>query len=201
MSNKRFQGGVIAVAAIFVGGCMHVPLTNNQNVGDAMASSTDATSTPSEDAAMMQNAASRPVMEKEQEVMEKIDPAAPISYQGVVLAGNQSVLLDFVQSDYDAAIKAGKNIVLYFYANWCPNCKVEFPVMQAAFSELADPTVVGFRVNFNDTQTDDAERALARLFGVTYQHTKVFVKDGKRILKAPDVWDAERYMAEIEKQF
>jgi len=34
---------------------------------------------------------------------------------------------------------------------------------------------------------------------VGYQHTKVFLKNGKRILKAPDSWDKDRYMFEINK--
>jgi len=59
--------------------------------------------------------------------------------------------------------------------------------------------VIGFRVNYNDDFTDDDERALARKFGVAYQHTKVFVKNNKRLLKAPDSWGKNRYGTEIAK--
>jgi len=122
-----------------------------------------------------------------------------VSYYGEVLAenGNGVYLLDFNKQDYENAIANEKLVVLYFYANWCPVCKAEFPLMQQAFTELDAEGVVGFRVNYNDNQTDDYERGLAKQFGVAYQHTKVFLKNGERILKAPDSWDKTRYISEI----
>lgn len=123
-----------------------------------------------------------------------------VSYHGDVLAEGQNgtFLLDFNSQDYENAIANEKLVVLYFYANWCPVCKAEFPKMQDAFKELNEEGVVGFRVNYNDNQTDDYERGLAKQFGVAYQHTKVFLKNGgERILKAPDSWDKDRYITEI----
>ena len=120
-------------------------------------------------------------------------------YTGTVLAGKSAPLLDFMKADYDAAVKSDKLVILYFYANWCPICRVEFPVMQKVFNELTTDKVLGFRVNYNDDQTDNDEKNLARTFGVAYQHTKVFVKNGKQILKAPDGWDDKRYDTEINK--
>ncbi len=120
-------------------------------------------------------------------------------YIGAVLAGTTSLLLDFNQADYDKALSTNKLIVLYFYANWCPICKVEFPKMQSAFNQLATAGVVGFRVNFNDNQTSDFEQDVARQFGVAYQHTKVILQNGQRVLKAPDSWDTQRYLDEINK--
>lgn len=120
-------------------------------------------------------------------------------YTGNLLAGTQTPLLDFVKADYDKELKSGKLVVLYFYANWCPICKAEFPVMQSVFNELTTDKAIGFRVNYNDNETDAAEKALAKEFGVAYQHTKVFVKNGEKILKAPDGWDRTRYLKEINK--
>lgn len=147
------------------------------------------------------------MVEKESDAMMDKDPSdaevmedkdAMIKYSGTVLAGTSAPLLDFKKADYDAALKTDKLVVLYFYANWCPICKAEFPQMQAAFNELTADNVIGFRVNYNDDETDADEKALAREFGVPYQHTKVFVKNGERVLKSPEGWNTARYRSEIK---
>jgi thiol-disulfide isomerase/thioredoxin len=126
-------------------------------------------------------------------------PVSVDTYSGTVLAGNQTKLLDFTKADYEKALASNKLIVLYFYADWCPICQAEFPKMQAAFDQLQQPNVIGFRVNFNDSATDDVEKALASEHGVAYQHTKVFVKNKQRILKSPETWDTARYVSEITR--
>ena len=73
-------------------------------------------------------------------------------YQGNVLAGNASPFLEFNKADYEKAKTEGKIIVLNFYANWCPICRVEAPELHAGFDELNNPNVVGFRINFNDSE-------------------------------------------------
>ncbi|MCI0565681.1 thioredoxin family protein [bacterium] len=145
-------------------------------------------------------------IEKAEDVTEKMNAddmsdssAADGEFVGDRLAGGASPLLDFAQSDYEKATASGKLVVLYFYATWCPICKEELPHLYGAFDELAVGDAIGFRVNFNDGDTDKDEEALAREFGVAYQHTKVFVKNGERILKAPDSWDKARYFEEIGK--
>lgn len=130
-------------------------------------------------------------------MVQKDDTGMMQAYSGTVLAGTSAPLLDFTKADYEAALKTDKLIVLYFYANWCPICRAEFPVMQEAFNDLTTDAVVGFRVNYNDNQTDANEKNLAREFGVAYQHTKVFVKNGKQVLKSPESWDKNRYESEI----
>jgi len=132
-------------------------------------------------------------------MMKKDDGTMMAKYTGTVLAGKSAPLLDFTRADYDAAVKSDKLIVLYFYANWCPICKAEFPMMRKTFNELTTDNVIGFRVNYNDDETDNDEKNLASQFGVAYQHTKVFVKNGARILKSPEGWDDKRYDMEINK--
>jgi len=57
--------------------------------------------------------------------------------------------------------------------------------------------VVGFRVNYNDGETDSFEEGLAREFGIAYQHTKVIIQDGERVLKSPETWNKDRYLSEL----
>ncbi len=120
-------------------------------------------------------------------------------YHGEVIAGTAGKFLDFNKTDYDEALASNKIVVLYFYANWCPECRVELPKLESAFNGLTTDKVIGFRVNFNDNQTDNFEKTLAAQLGVAYQHTKVFMKNGKQILYSPESWDKSRYLSEINK--
>ncbi len=135
------------------------------------------------------------MMEAEGDVMMKGETNA--SFRSAVIAGSSAPLLEFDQRDYEAALASDKLVVLYFYANWCPLCREEFVHTQEAFDQLTTDAVVGFRVHYNDSDVTPAQEQVAREYGVAYQHTKVFIKDGERILKSPEQWDAVRYLAEI----
>ncbi len=146
-----------------------------------------------DDSAMMEKG----TMEEVGNRMEENSMMEEVLFTGTVLAGTNSPLLDFTQADYDKAVASKKVVALYFYANWCPTCKAEFPKMEAVFNAFDSDDIVGFRVNFNDNETDSDEKALAREFGVAYQHTKVLLKNGKRVAKSPEGWDEARYTSEI----
>lgn len=144
------------------------------------------------------NGESNPVPEKNEGAMLKKEDSSEIQFSGKVLAGTRAKVLDFNQADYALALASDKILVLYFYATWCPVCKVEIEEMYNAFNELTTDDVVAFRVNYNDDDTDADEVALAREFGIAYQHTKVFIKNGKRVLKNLESWKKERYISEIQ---
>ncbi len=134
------------------------------------------------------------VMKKDEVMMEKT------RYTGKILAGTEATTyLDFNKADYEKALKEKKKILLYFYANWCPICRLEQPKTFAAFNEINDPDLIGFRVNYRDSDTEEFEEELAKDFGVSYQHTKVILKNGERVGKWPDSWDKQRYLEELKK--
>lgn len=76
---------------------------------------------------------------------------------------------------------AGNRRVLYFYANWCPICKPANADFTANSSKIpSDVTVL--RVNYNDSDTDQEEKDLAKKYAVTYQHTFVQIDgQGKQV--------------------
>ena len=120
-------------------------------------------------------------------------------FKGRVLAGTITQYLEFNKEDYDKAVLENKIILLNFYASWCHICKSEQKDAILAFDEMSYDNVVGFRVNYRDDDTDEFEEELAKEHGISYQHTKVIVKDGARVLKAPDKWSKLKYIEEIGK--
>lgn len=120
-------------------------------------------------------------------------------YEGKKIAGHQSLFLTFTQADYEEALASDKIVFLNFYANWCPICRGEETVFKAGFDFLKSDRVIGFRVNFNDSETDQAEKELAQKFGVGYQHHKIIIKKGQAVLSDPDVWSQEKFLEVINK--
>lgn len=78
---------------------------------------------------------------------------------------------------------AGKRRVLYFYASWCPICRPADADFKQNSSKIPVDMVV-VRVNYNDPDTDQEEKSLAKKYGITYQHTFVQIDgQGKEVTK------------------
>ena len=120
-------------------------------------------------------------------------------YQGKVLAGKSAPFLEFKKEDYQKALSENKIIILDFYANWCPICRAEAPIIHSGFDGLTTEKVIGFRVNYNDSDTDADEKALAKQFNITYQHTKVILKNGQQFSKSLDSWTREDFVNAINQ--
>lgn len=78
--------------------------------------------------------------------------------------------VEYSKGAYDQA--ANKRRVLYFYATWCPSCKQANADFTANPNKIPEDMVV-LRVNYNDPDTDQEEKDLAKKYGITYQHTFV----------------------------
>lgn len=117
-----------------------------------------------------------------------------------VLAGTVTKYYNFDKAHYEKSLEEGKVVFLNFYASWCPICKAEQPDLFAAFNELSNPEVVGYRIHFNDNEEDADDKEMAKKFGVTYQHTKVIInKNGEVALKSLEAYSKEKVINEINK--
>jgi thioredoxin 1 len=73
--------------------------------------------------------------------------------------------------------------VLYFYASWCPTCRPADADFRTNLNKFPEDLVL-IRVNYNDPDTDQEEKDLAKKYAVTYQHTFVQIDAaGKEITK------------------
>ncbi len=117
----------------------------------------------------------------------------------VNIQGNAKYV-SFTQEEYNTARQEGKVILLEFYALWCPSCVAQEPIVQEAFTKIENKNVIGFRVNYNDSETNENEKELAKEFGISLQHTHVVLNSkGKVTKKAIGMWSEETIIEEINK--
>lgn len=126
-------------------------------------------------------------------------PSAPagMTFNGKVISEGATPIIEFNRADYEAAVAAGRLVVVTFYANWCPICASQQPEHFRAMRQLSNPDVVAFRANYKDSDTDSEEEDIAREFGIAFQDTKVIVKNGQRVVKSTEFWSADKYLNEI----
>ncbi|MGF1534339.1 MAG: TlpA family protein disulfide reductase [Bernardetiaceae bacterium] len=78
---------------------------------------------------------------------------------------------DFSMSDLDGveqslAAHRGKVVMLYFWADWCPTCKKEFPQTQAFYQELGGEDFEILAVNVG--QPAEASRKFRQAYQATF---------------------------------
>ena len=105
----------------------------------------------------------------------------------------------FNEAGYDAAKLQGKAILLYFTADWCPECDYAKMRLAKTAVEWPDDQVAIFLVNFanQNASSTNPEARLAEDLKVTAPDTKVLLR-GERIIKqSTEVWTPEHYREEI----
>jgi len=131
--------------------------------------------------------------------VDDMEQAHADTMEAGLIAGDVSKYYDWDKAKFDQAIAEDKTIYLEFAANWCSSCKVQEAHLKAAFEELDDPNVIGFKIHYNDDETTAEHKALAKKYQVPYQMTKIILKDGEVVLKSPAPWEATRFLEEMRK--
>lgn len=97
------------------------------------------------------------------------------------------------KSEYEAALKEGKTVVLDFKATWCPTCKKQEPILNEIVSMKGYENVVGFKADF------DEEKDLKKSLKVSKQSTIIVFKDGKEVDRSTGVTSKDDLKKLIDK--
>ena len=79
-------------------------------------------------------------------------------------------------SNFDELVlNSEKTVLVDFYADWCPPCKMLAPIIEKVASENANENLVFVRVNVDD------ENDLSNKYGIQSIPTLVLIKNGKEV--------------------
>lgn len=81
----------------------------------------------------------------------------------------------YSKAAFDAAVAAGKPVIVDFAASWCPTCKAQKPIVDALLVEPKRKGVTLFKADY------DTESALKKQLRVSQQSTFVVFKGGKEV--------------------
>ena len=95
------------------------------------------------------------------------------------LAGEQP----YDKAKFDAALAAGKPVIVDVQADWCPTCKQQKPIVQSLVQQPKLKDVTVFVADF------DKETALKKRINVSMQSTFVVFKGGKEVGRSTGVTD------------
>jgi thioredoxin 1 len=93
----------------------------------------------------------------------------------------------------DAALAAGKPVIVDVAASWCPTCKAQKPIVDALLKDPKRKPLTLLKADF------DTETALKRRLGVTMQSTFVVFKQGKEVGRSTGQTDPAELQALFDK--
>ena len=165
---------LITVAVVAILGVGAFTLSQNSSKSDSMMKK--------DETVMQKNA--QESMEKaetsEQEAMEKKEGEAMMKKTDDKMMAD-SRYVEYSKAALEKAVSNRR--VLFFYASWCPTCRPADASFRENMSKIPEDVTL-IRVNYNDPETDQEEKDLAKKYGITYQHTYVQIDGaGKEITK------------------
>lgn len=115
------------------------------------------------------------------DVMIKKDDSALVGEKMTDNKMSDSRYVQYSKSVLDST--ANTRRVLFFYASWCPTCKPANESFAQNVSKIPEDVTL-IRVNYNDPETNQEEKELAKKYSITYQHTFVQIDNtGKEMAK------------------
>jgi thioredoxin-like negative regulator of GroEL len=99
----------------------------------------------------------------------------------------------YTQDRLDALNSAGKPVLVFVRADWCPTCRAQDKVLESLLPTDEFKGVTTLRVDF------DAQKSVVRALGVQYQSTLIVFKGGKEVARVTGETDSERIAALLRK--
>lgn len=178
---KQYKQYTLAVLAIglLAAGCNKTQLTNQNPTPSPAQSGQVATPSPANEPLDSEMGM------KDTNQTPGITPATQASTPST--AGTYTA---YSPTEVETAQKAGKKVVLFFHADWCPFCIEADKQFKAHLSELPPNTIV-LKTNY------DTETALKKKYAITYQHTFVQIDTSGNLVSkwnGGDVDNLKKYL-------
>ncbi len=176
--NMKIIGAVVTLGIVAAVGyyALQVPAPSTSMVKPEMSTS-EAVMEKKEDITLE----SSMVKSDETPVADAMMKKEVVDTEGVTTNSSENRYVPYTKEAFEKNTSPRK--VLFFYANWCSTCRPADADFEKNITQLPSDLTV-FRVNYGDTDTDNDEKALATMYGVTYQHTFVQIDEtGKELTK------------------
>jgi len=99
----------------------------------------------------------------------QVPQPAPQQEQTATTA-TKATYTEYSQARFAAAQQEGKNIVLFFHADWCPTCHVLDQAIVNGLERVPDNTAI-LKIDFEERSD------LKREYEIQYQHSLVFIEN------------------------
>jgi thiol-disulfide isomerase/thioredoxin len=99
----------------------------------------------------------------------------------------------FDRAAFDAARDEGRTVIVDVYADWCPVCRAQKPIVEALAQDPAFAEARFVTVDF------DADKEVVRELGVRAQSTLIVLKGGEEKARATGITDPAEIRALLEK--
>ncbi len=86
-----------------------------------------------------------------------------------------SKYLDYSKEEYDKALADKRVLVIFFIANWCPECLNQDRLFRNVLEDLTKEGVVGLRSHILDSETTTETDALAKKFNIAKENSIVIL--------------------------
>jgi thioredoxin-like negative regulator of GroEL len=92
----------------------------------------------------------------------------------------------YTQDKLDALNQAGKPVLVFIHAPWCPTCRAQDAVLEKLLPTDEFKPITTLKVDF------DTQKPVVKAFGVRYQSTLIMFKGGHEVARVTGETDRER---------